>query len=104
MKRGQVSNLSWLFLALMAILAIALIYLFIAPLVEAAANVIILYFIALRLYGQVIRREQWEMYGLSMLAGLFVMILLGNIPLLWMFTEVLLAGTLIAELYKMAIS
>ena len=104
MKRGQVSNLSWLFLALMAILAIALIYLFIAPLVEAALNVTILYFIALRLYGQVIKREQWEMYGLSILAGLFIVILLGDIPLIWMLTEVLLAGTLIAELYKMAIS
>lgn len=104
MKRGQVSTLSWIFLALIAVLVLLFLYLFLMPLIEASANIITLYFIALRLHGQVIKKEQWELYGLSMLAGLFVVILLGNIPLLWKFTEALLAGTIIAELYKKAIA
>ncbi len=90
---------SILILIAFLIFAFILGFLFLIPLVVVGANIVVLYFLFLRIYTEIRKHKRGEIYLLSGTAAVFILVLTGNfLPLWWITTAVLLAFV-VAHLY-----
>lgn len=70
--------------------------LFLAPLIEAAVNAIILYFLGLRFHTELIKYDRGQHYLIAgILSALFISLVGNFLPLWWITTVALLAFVLV---------
>jgi len=88
-------------LALIAfiIFAIILTTLFLMPLINVGTNIIILYFLFLRVYTEVTKHKRGEVYLLSGAAAALGLVLIGNFLPVWWITTASLLAFVIAHAY-----
>ena len=88
-------------LALIAFIIFGIImgFLFLLPLISVAANIIILYFLWLRIYTEITKYKRGEIYLLSGAASILILLLLGNFFPLWWFTTVAFLAFIITHIY-----
>jgi len=85
-------EMSILALVVFIIFGIILGFLFLMPLVVVGANIIILYFLFLRIYTEITKYKRAEHYALSFVAAMMILLIAKNfIPLWWITTATLLA-------------
>ena len=90
-------------LALIAfiIFGIILIVLFLKPVIVVGANIVILYFLFLRIYTEITKYKRAEVYALSTLASAIFLLLVGNFLPLWWITTLALLAFVITHVYIM---
>lgn len=85
-------EMSLLALAAFIIFGIILGWLFLMPLVVVGANIIILYFLFLRIYTEITKYKRAEHYALSFAAAMLILLITKNfLPVWWITTASLLA-------------
>lgn len=97
--RAQTPVWSWVFLGLFVLFALILLKLFLFTFLEVGVNLVILYFIFLHLRAELLKRKRGESYLISMLGGLIVILLLGNLIPLWRFTTLAILTLLFGKFY-----
>ncbi len=88
-------------LALLAfiIFGIILSALFLKPLVVVGANIIILYFLFLRIRTEIIKYNRGQIYALSAAGAVFIILITKNFLPVWWITTVALLAFVITHVY-----
>jgi len=88
-------------LALIAFIIFAIILgvLFLMPMVTVGANIIILYFLFLRIYTEIIKYKRAEHYALSFAAAMLILLITKNFLPLWWITTASLLAFIITHIY-----
>lgn len=76
-----------------------LIYLSLFPLIEVAINMVILYFIFLRIYTEIAKHGKKDLYVMTILGGVLLAIIIGEIGLLWRLTVAAISTIIISQIY-----
>jgi len=84
-----------LILAVFIVVASILGFMFLIPLIVVGGNLIILYFLFLRVYTEITKYKRGELYLLSGAAAIFLLLIVRNfLPLWWITTAALLTFVL----------
>ena len=99
MKRGQFSVLGFvmflLFLVFMGILSA----LFLIPLVSVTVNLAIIYFLFLRARADFLKYKRTELYIVAGVASILVLLIVGNLLPLWIFTTWFILTVIFVHVY-----
>ena len=92
-------EMSLLALAAFIIFGIILGWLFLMPLIAVATNIIILYFLFLRIYTEITKYKRNEHYALSFAAAALILLIVKNFLPLWWITTCTLLAFIITHVY-----
>jgi hypothetical protein len=90
---------SILILAAFIVFAFILGFLFLMPLVVVGVNIIILYFLFLRIYTEITKHKRMEIYAYSVVAAAVILLLTKNFLPVWWVTTLALLTFVIAHVY-----
>lgn len=96
------SSMLWpsiLILIAFIVFATILTTLFLMPLIVVGVNVIVLYFLFLRIYTEITKYKRLEHYALSFVAAALILYLIGNFLPLWWITTATLLAFVITQIY-----
>jgi hypothetical protein len=92
-----------LILAVFIVFALILGFMFLIPLIVVGGNLVILYFLFLRVYTEITKYKRGELYVLSGAAAIFLLLIIGNFLPLWWITTASLLAFAIAQVYSILI-
>ena len=85
----------WPFIVVIAVFLIFLMIvgvLFLKPLIVVGSNLIVLYFLSLRIHTEITKYDRGDIYVYSAIASLLVILIVGNfLPLWWVTTAAFLS-------------
>src|SRR5574341_1741826 len=92
---------SILILAAFILFGVILGTLFLIPLIIVISNIIILYFIFLRVHTEITKYKRGDIYAYSTIAAVLIMVIFGNFLPTWRITTAALLAFVIAHIYIM---